>query len=213
VEVRDALAWGELVLDETVHGSDPAKPVEPDESRVLAEAAQAAGARSFAQDGALDRWLARVRFAGTLDVSIHAPDDDEVRRALVQLCEGRRSFSELRAAGLLQRLRAALGDRVGVIDQLAPERVTLARGRAILVRYEAGKQPSAASRLQDFFGMRDGPRLAGHVPLVLELLAPNGRAVQVTADLAGFWQREYPRVRRALMRRYPKHAWPENPIS
>jgi ATP-dependent helicase HrpB len=60
--------------------------------------------------------------------------------------------------------------------------------------------------------MKEGPRVGGgRVPLVLELLAPNGRAVQITTDLAGFWQRQYPATRKELMRRYPRHAWPEDP--
>ena len=61
--------------------------------------------------------------------------------------------------------------------------------------------------------MREGPTLArGRVPLVLHLLAPNQRAVQVTQDLAGFWSRHYPALRRELGRRYPRHAWPEDPL-
>jgi ATP-dependent helicase HrpB len=85
----------------------------------------------------------------------------------------------------------------------------------VTVQYETGdKAPWIQSRLQDFFGMSDGPRLAGgRVPLVLHLLAPNQRAVQVTTDLAGFWDRHYPALRRELMRRYPRHAWPEDPLS
>jgi ATP-dependent helicase HrpB len=80
------------------------------------------------------------------------------------------------------------------------------------VAYETGKPPAIASRLQDFFGMSDGPRIgSGKVPLVLELLAPNGRAVQVTKDLAGFWERHYPAIRKELMRKYPRHSWPEDP--
>ncbi|HEY6556046.1 MAG TPA: ATP-dependent helicase C-terminal domain-containing protein, partial [Polyangiaceae bacterium] len=68
-----------------------------------------------------------------------------------------------------------------------------------------------ASRLQDFFGMQSTPRIArGRVPLTVHLLAPNQRAVQVTSDLESFWQKHYPELRRALMRRYPKHAWPED---
>ncbi len=60
--------------------------------------------------------------------------------------------------------------------------------------------------------MTAGPTAAGgRVPLVLHLLAPNQRAVQVTTDLAGFWDRHYPAIRRELMRRYPRHAWPEDP--
>ena len=96
---------------------------------------------------------------------------------------------------------------------MAPERVALAGGRQARVTYERGRAPSVASRLQDFFRMREGPRVGGgRVPLVLELLAPNRRPVQVTQDLAGFWERHYPVVRRELSRRYPRHAWPEDPL-
>jgi ATP-dependent helicase HrpB len=67
--------------------------------------------------------------------------------------------------------------------------------------------------LQDFFGLRETPRVArGKISLVLHLLAPNQRPVQMTADLAGFWERLYPQVRRELSRRYPRHRWPENPL-
>ena len=95
----------------------------------------------------------------------------------------------------------------------APERVTLPGGRGVAVQYPAGQAPFIASRLQDFFGMAAGPTLArGRVPLTLHLLAPNQRAVQVTSDLAGFWERHYPALRRELGRRYPRHSWPEDPL-
>ena len=82
------------------------------------------------------------------------------------------------------------------------------------VHYPGDAPPWVESRLQDFFGMADGPRLAGgRVPLVLHLLAPSGRDVQVTTDLSGFWQRHYPALRRELGRRYPRHAWPEDPLA
>jgi ATP-dependent helicase HrpB len=62
--------------------------------------------------------------------------------------------------------------------------------------------------------MREGPRVAGgRVPVVLHLLAPNHRAVQVTIDLAGFWSKHYPGIAKELRRRYPKHAWPEDPLA
>lgn len=77
-----------------------------------------------------------------------------------------------------------------------------------------GEAPWIASRLQDFLGMREGPRICGgEVPLVLHLLAPNQRAVQVTTDLAGFWQRAYKELRPQLSRRYPKHRWPADPLA
>ena len=100
-----------------------------------------------------------------------------------------------------------------LLEEIAPERIRLPGGRQVRVHYEAGQPPWIASRLQDFFGMRETPAMArGAVPVVVRLLAPNQRPVQTTTDLAGFWQRLYPQVRRELTRRYPKHAWPENPL-
>jgi ATP-dependent helicase HrpB len=93
----------------------------------------------------------------------------------------------------------------------APRTLRLKAGRQVKIHYQPGKTPWIASRLQDFFGMDETPRLGPRrVPVVLHLLAPNQRPVQTTTDLAGFWQRLYPQVRRELMRRYPRHAWPED---
>jgi ATP-dependent helicase HrpB len=81
------------------------------------------------------------------------------------------------------------------------------------VHYEAAQPPWVESRVQDFFGLADGPVLGERrLPLVLHLLAPNGRDVQVTTDLRGFWVRHYPALRRELSRRYPRHFWPEDPL-
>ena len=108
--------------------------------------------------------------------------------------------------------RHAPGGRL--LDDIAPERIRLSRGRHTRVHYEPGQPPWVASRLQDFFGMSRTPAVArGAVPLVVRLLAPSQRPVQVTSDLAGFWQRLYPQLRKELARRYPKHAWPEDPLA
>ena len=97
--------------------------------------------------------------------------------------------------------------------RFASEKVRLARGREARVHYTDGAPPWIASRLQDFFGMKTTPAIGdGRRPLVVHLLAPNQRAVQVTSDLAGFWERHYPALRRELGRRYPKHAWPADPM-
>ena len=100
-----------------------------------------------------------------------------------------------------------------LLDEVAPGRIRLPGGRQVRVHYEPDQPPWIASRMQDFFGMRETPAVArGAVPVVVRLLAPNQRPVQMTSDLAGFWQRLYPQVRKELSRRYPKHAWPENPL-
>ena len=71
-----------------------------------------------------------------------------------------------------------------------------------------------AVRIQEMFGTQETPKIAGgRVPLLLHLLGPNYRPQQVTADLASFWQNGYPEVKRELRRRYPKHAWPDDPLA
>ena len=121
-------------------------------------------------------------------------------------------MAEFSAVPAEERLRQALSPAVvGMLREETPEHVRLPGGRQAPVNYEKGKPPWIESRLQDFFGMRAGPAICrGRVPLPLHLLAPNYRAVQVTSDLAGFWQKHYPAIRRELGRRYPSHAWPED---
>ncbi|HSW49453.1 MAG TPA: ATP-dependent helicase C-terminal domain-containing protein, partial [Bryobacteraceae bacterium] len=116
--------------------------------------------------------------------------------------------------GFLRALTGRLpGGAERTLREVAPEKIRLAGGRQVRVRYARNQPPWVASRLQDFFGMRETPRVAGGaVPLVVHLLAPSQRPVQTTTDLAGFWERLYPQVRRELSRRYPKHAWPEDPF-
>ncbi len=198
----------------TLHESFAADPRGEEVSRVLATAARERGARAFAPEGTLDRWLARARFvAEHAGIAADRVDEAAVDRALVQLCEGKRSFAELREGSVLGELQAGLGAAgASRIAALAPERVTLAAGRATRIEYESGKPPWIESYLQDFFGMTATPRVAdGRVPLVLHLWAPNKRAVQVTSDLAGFWERHYPAIRKELARKYPRHSWPEDP--
>ncbi|HEY5996440.1 MAG TPA: ATP-dependent helicase C-terminal domain-containing protein, partial [Candidatus Deferrimicrobiaceae bacterium] len=140
--------------------------------------------------------------------------EGDVLQALSALCVGRKSFAELEEANLVESLLSGLsGEQRSVLDRMAPERVSLGGGRSVKVRYEGGGRPPwVESRLQDFFGSKAGPSIGnGRFPLVLHLLAPNMRAVQVTAELSGFWERHYPAIRKELMRRYPRHDWPEDP--
>jgi ATP-dependent helicase HrpB len=162
-----------------------------------------------------DAWLARVAFlrARRPDLglpSFDAADLDAVRR---DACQGCRSLADVRRRGVLDALSSRLdpGQR-RALDALAPTSFRLPGGRTLRIDYPAGEPPSAASRLQDFFGLARGPAvLGGGEPVVLHLLTPAGRDVQVTTDLAGFWERHYPALARELRRRYPRHSWPEDP--
>jgi ATP-dependent helicase HrpB len=130
---------------------------------------------------------------------------------VTEACSGRTALKELGDTDWPGALRRALGvPAATLLESWAPDWVLL-RKKKVRVDYDGGN-PSIASRLQDFFGIRSGPCIGGGaVPLVLHLLAPNQRALQVTTDLMGFWQRTYRDVRPGLSRRYPKHLWPENP--
>ena len=191
VEQAVALVYDQLVIEET---RAPAL-AGAEASRMLAAKALEAGVERFADREELAHLQARAGFAG---IAI----DPEA--ALARLCEGRTGFAEVVSANLLAVLRPP---RLG---QLAPDRLKLPGGRDVKVHYAVGKPPWIESRLQDFFGVRETPRVNG-VAVVVHLLAPNRRPVQVTSDLAGFWHRLYPQVRQELMRRYPKHKWPETP--
>jgi ATP-dependent helicase HrpB len=217
VETVNRLVYEELTLDESrksVAGSEAV-------TSVLAEAALSAGFEDLIDREMVSRFLARIEVTRQACPELDLPelDEEDVRACILSLCEGRSSFSELREAvrggNLAQVLHARLNaGQARALAQMAPERATLARGRMVRINYERLKAPWIASRLQDFFGMKEAPRIAGgRVALVLHLLAPNGRAVQVTTDLSGFWSRHYAPLRRELGRRYPRHAWPEDPLA
>jgi len=206
VEAVSALLYENLVIEETRSGSpDPEQAAD-----LLAERALETGIEKFVDRDELQQFLARVAFA-TEHASVAKFDLDSAFR---EICRGLKSFAELKSAG--PSFIPALEQRIGarLLNEIAPTRVRLPNGRQTKVNYDAGKPPWIASRLQDFFGLRETPRIAnGKVALVVHLLAPNKRPVQTTTDLAGFWQRLYPEVRRELSRRYPRHAWPEDPYS
>jgi ATP-dependent helicase HrpB len=208
VESVSALLFGEIAIEESRGAPDPEAA-----ARLLAQKAVEAGLARFASVEEVDAFLARVRFASQHS-SVPALGPEAIEGALRQMAEGLKSFAELEAVGrdggLLRALEQQLPPAARrLLEEIAPERIKLQRGRLVRVHYEAHQPPWIASRLQDFFGMQETPAVArGAVPLVVRLLAPNQRPVQVTSDLAGFWERLYPQVRKELSRRYPKHDWP-----
>ncbi|MEO5970994.1 MAG: ATP-dependent helicase C-terminal domain-containing protein, partial [Bdellovibrionia bacterium] len=132
---------------------------------------------------------------------------------LLPLLEGKSSFVELKQMDWPSDiLNALLGENVHSLRDLLPMHLILPSGRRAKIHYTLTQPPWVQSRLQDFFGMKKGPVLLnGRLPLSIHLLAPNQRPVQVTTDLESFWKNHYPKLRPALSRRYPRHAWPENP--
>jgi ATP-dependent helicase HrpB len=199
VEKSGALLYDKLVITESRGAA-----TDPEGSDLLARKALEAGIDQFVDRELLEQFQARLNFAG-----FELPD---IRAALRELCCGLQSFNELRAAGknFIPLFERSLN--IKLLNEIAPLTIRLNSGRQTKVHYEQERPPWISSRLQDFFGMKDTPRIGPQrTPVVIHLLAPNHRAVQTTTDLAGFWDRLYPQVRKELMRRYPRHSWPERP--
>jgi ATP-dependent helicase HrpB len=173
-------------------GERPAAP-DPDASAtMLAEAYLARGLSE-----ADEQLLRRVRFAGVdLDVS------SLLRRAAA----GHRGLDEIDLGGALDWPVAR------DLERHAPDTLAVPSGRTARLVYHADGTVSAAVKLQELFGLAESPRLGPRQePVLFELLAPNGRAVQTTRDLRSFWNTTYQDVRKELRGRYPRHPWPEDP--
>lgn len=202
VEVLEQLRFGELVIDEGPGAGAPA-----DVARLLASEVAAVAHRVFPDHDAASALVQRIAWLRRVGVAL--PEvvlEDVVRDA----CAGRRSFADLGGVSLVGVIARSVD--LAQVDQLAPVAVPLGNRKRTPITYPPDQDPYIASRMQDFFGLAKSPVLAGSRPLVLHLLAPNQRPVQITGDLAGFWKNHWPGIRRELMRRYPRQMWPEDPL-
>jgi ATP-dependent helicase HrpB len=143
------------------------------------------------------------------------PTDEAIQAALEGFVGGMTKWKDLERVDLFAVfdfwLIGAGHDR-RELDRLAPVRMEVPSGSRMLIHYE-GDEPTVAVRLQECFGLMETPKVAGgRVPIVMTLLSPAQRPVQVTKDLAGFWREGYQLVRKDLRGRYPKHYWPEDPF-
>ncbi|MHC4833240.1 MAG: ATP-dependent helicase C-terminal domain-containing protein [Planctomycetota bacterium] len=161
---------------------------------------------------AADAWIERVRCVAAWCPERDLPTFDEPQLAAVRrnLAVGATRAKDLAGVDPMAALVGALeaGD-AEFVRRMTPERVTLPSGFRLKIAYAAGDPPRGRARIQDLIGCERSPTVAGgRVPVLVEILAPNQRPVQVTADLASFWRDLYPSIRNALARRYPRHRWP-----
>ena len=149
------------------------------------------------------------------DLNLPAFDEAMLLEILRELCEGRRSFNDLKKAPWLATIQSRMDyATLQIIERAAPERLTVPSGNRVRLVYEVGRPPVLPVRIQEVFGWKQTPRIAdGRITVLLHLLAPNMRPQQVTDDLASFWANTYADVRKELKRRYPKHSWPEDPLT
>jgi ATP-dependent helicase HrpB len=193
-------------------------------ARVLADGLVASGLDKLPWSKPLQQWRDRVMFLRKAEREASQspwPDlsDDALaaqREAwLMPALYDKTSLKELSAGELSDALMTLLPWELRArLEREAPTHFEAPTGTMLAIDYEAEQGPTIAVRLQELFGLNTHPSIAkGAVPLVLELLSPAHRPVQVTRDLPGFWRGSYAAVRSDLRGRYPRHPWPEDPAS
>jgi len=205
--------------------SRKAIPVSGDDAMpVLLAAIRARGIASLPWSDNARRLRARIAALRAWRPELNLPDVADVTLLhsleswLSPYLSGKRRLEALQAAELSEALSAMLDyDQRRALDAHAPEEIKVPSGMTRRLEYgtrddDVGAPPVLAVKLQELFGLADTPRVGdGRMPVMLHLLSPAGRPIQVTQDLAGFWNRTYPEVKKELKGRYPKHPWPEDP--
>lgn len=184
-----------------------------------------ASSACFVPDEAL-ALRSRVRFALRVmpDERWPSVDDDALKAHLPDLCRGlvgrsKRKLDDVAALDWRAVIEGLLSwEQKQLLDDEVPARIEVPTGNRIAIDYSAavddGSLPVLAVRLQELFGLTDTPRVArGRVSVVLHLLSPGYKPVQVTRDLRSFWSVGYVDVKKELKARYPKHSWPDDPLT
>ncbi len=213
VMVRRQRRFRDLPLAETLSDDPPREQA----AALLAEEVIAGRCPLKNWDAAVEQWIARVNALSAWMPELGLPPigaDD--RRALIeQLCYGATTYKAIKERAVWPAVKAWLSPQQQEwIDEYAPERVELVttRGpRKVKLTYPDagdGAPPVLAARIQELYDVTGGLKVAaGRVPVVIQVLAPNQRPIQVTQDLANFWRESYPKHKQELQRKYPKHEW------
>jgi len=219
VVARRRTLWMDLVLDET----PVAIPKEHRDSASQLLYSQAIkswssvfpGETTSSDHKALHSLVHRCRWLKSVAPELDLPDLSQAAMESVcrELCQQYTTLAELKKAPWIDWIMNRISrDQMSTLNREAPERITVPSGSAIIIQYQIDHPPVLAVRIQELFSWTSTPRLAmGKVPVLLHLLAPNMRPQQVTEDLASFWATGYGIVKKELKRRYPKHAWPDDP--
>jgi ATP-dependent helicase HrpB len=216
VVARSQQRLGKLVLKET-----QLPQASPDQvQQGLIDAVRRRGLSSLPWTKSARQWCARVQLLRRLEpASWPAVHDqalmDSLGEWLMPFLAGLTKFAQIGQLNLLQILESQLDhNQKNRLASEAPVSLTIATGQSVMLDYTAESNPVVAAKLQAFFGWTTTPTIAnGRLPLTLHLLSPANRPLAVTSDLASFWQRAYPEVRKDMRGRYPKHPWPEDPAS
>ena len=162
-------------------------------------------------DHGVDQWLARLHLLCQQcpDLQLPPVTGEDKQDIIAQLCHGAVSYKDIKEREVKPIVMSwlSLAQR-DLLDQHAPERLTLSNGRTPKVNYEPGQAPFISLRIQELYDVNQTPKIAlGRVPVTVHILTPGMKPIQVTQDLANFWREHYPKIKSELARKYPKHLW------
>jgi len=207
VEAIEELRFDDIPIEST---SRPARRLDA-AAQILAERIGAGEIELAQWDERVEQWIARVRCVAEWfpDRGLLRYDDEDLMVIRSEIVHGATRASQLADRPCLDAVRQALAsDDARFVDRMAPAELPLPSGRRLRLRYQPGQPPRGAARIQDLFDLRETPSVAGgRIAVLLEILAPSQRPLQVTSDLPGFFERLYPQLRPELRRRYPRHEW------
>jgi len=207
VVTRRSRMFRDLVLESSIDTEVPAEVA----AAVLACEVQAGRLPLPDWNESVERWVTRVNCLSSWrpDWEIPAITAEARQTILEQACLGARSAKELKGRKVMPAVKSWLTRaQVDMVERFMPERIDLPSGRKARVTYQEGFPPKLSATIQDLYGLEQAPSVAGgRVGLVIEILGPHRRPLQLTEDLASFWRETYPVLKRELSRRYPKHVW------
>ncbi len=180
-------------------------------ARLLADEVVAGNLTLKEWDHGVEQWILRLNLLSKWCPEFELPPiTDEDRRHLIeQICHGAIGYKDIKDRDVKPVVQSWLSHaQRELLDKHAPERLSLPNGRTPKVSYEASNPPHIAMRIQELYDVTQTPKIAlGHVPVLVHILTPGMKPVQVTQDLANFWREHYPRLKSELQRKYPKHEW------
>jgi ATP-dependent helicase HrpB len=212
VQCRRRTYWIDLLLEESPAAITDRKAA----GKILAQTALADWKRFFpADDADLANAIGRINLlaANYPELNIKAIDQQRLKDICESICYQVTSLDELKSANWLSYVMGSLSAGASAsLHRLLPAKIATKSGRQFAIDY-SGDQPKLSIKIQDAFGMMTNPKVCdGRIIVQLHLLAPNMRTQQITNDLASFWKTGYVTVKKELKRRYPKHAWPDDPL-
>jgi ATP-dependent helicase HrpB len=162
-------------------------------------------------DHAAEQWVLRLNLLAQTCPDLQLPHigEEERRHLIEQFCEGALGYKDIKDKPVVGLLKSWLNSQQqSLLDKHMPERLSLSNGKTPKVVYEKGNPPHIALRIQELYDVNATPRIGmNRLPVLVHILAPNMRPVQITQDLGGFWREQYPKVKQELQRKYPKHQW------